>query len=49
MEHFAAAPAAGDTVFISDTNKNTIGCFPLYSTQELLSAAEEYLAALGES
>lgn len=46
--NFAAAPPDGDTVYISDINRNKIGLFPLYTTQQLLDTAKTYLSALGE-
>lgn len=49
IEDFSAASKSDDKVFISDKNKNKIGCFPVYTTQQLLSAAREYLSALGET
>ena len=48
IDNFAAAPSEGDMVYISDTNRNKMGLFPLYTTQELLEAAKTYLLALGE-
>lgn len=48
VDHFAAAPAAGTTVFTRDTKRSTMGFFPIYTTQQLLTAAKEYLSALGE-
>lgn len=49
IEDFAAAPASRDIVFISDSGRNKTGYFPIYSTQQLLDAAREYLTALGEA
>ena len=49
IDDFAAAPAAADKVFISDSGKNKIGLFPIYTTQQLLDAAKAYLSALGEA
>lgn len=49
IDNFAEAPAAADKVFISDSEKNKIGLFPIYTTQQLLDAAKAYLSALGEA
>ena len=49
IDGFTAAPAADDKVFISDEERNKIGFFPIYTTQQLLSAARDYLSALGEA
>lgn len=49
IDDFAAAPASRDIVFISDSGRNKTGYFPIYSTQQLLDAAREYLTALGEA
>lgn len=49
IDGFAAAPANGNTVFISDTGRNKAGFFPVYTTNQLLNAAKEFLAALGEA
>lgn len=48
VDGFAGAPAENNIVFIADGDRNKIGCFPIYSTQQLLDAANEYLTALGE-
>lgn len=48
IDDFACAPAGGDIVFIRDSDRNKIGFFPIYSTQQLLDAAKGYLSALGE-
>jgi hypothetical protein len=49
IDDFAAAPAKADTVFISDDGQNKAGFFPIYTTQQLLSAAKDYLTALSEA
>ena len=48
IDNFAAAPPEGDTVYISDPDRNKTGLFPIYTTQQLLDAANTYLSALGE-
>ena len=48
IDNFAAAPAEGDIVYISDSDRNKTGLFPIYTTQQLLEAAQTYLSALGE-
>ncbi len=48
IDSFAAAPSEGDTVYIRDFNRNKIGLFPIYTTQQLLEDAKSYLSALGE-
>ena len=48
VDGFAGAPAESNIVFIRDGDRNKIGYFPIYSTQQLLDAAKEYLTALGE-
>ena len=49
IDSFAAAPPEGDMVYISDTDWNKTGFFPIYTTQQLLDAAKAYLSALGEA
>ena len=49
IDDFAAAPAEADKVFISDEGRNKTGMFPIYTTQQLLDAAKDYLSALGEA
>jgi len=49
IDDFAAAPAAADKVFINDEGRNKTGMFPIYTTQQLLDAAKDYLSALGEA
>ncbi|MBR6968523.1 MAG: TIR domain-containing protein [Ruminococcus sp.] len=49
IDDFAAAPAGRDTVFVRDPGRNRIGCFPIYTTQQLIQAAKDYLRALGEA
>ncbi len=49
IDDFAAAPANGDMVFIKDFDRNKIGHFPIYTTEQLLKTAREYLSGLGES
>lgn len=49
IDHFAAAPPEGDTVYISDSERNKAGLFPIYSTKQLTDAAKAYLSALGEA
>ena len=49
IDSFAAAPSEGDMVYISDSDWNKTGLFPIYTTQQLLDAAKTYLSALGEA
>ena len=48
IDDFSAAPAGKDIVFISDDMRSLAGFFPVYTTEQLLSTAREYLKALGE-
>ena len=48
IDDFAAAPADSDVVFISDDLRSRLGFFPVYTTEQLLGAAREYLTGLGE-
>lgn len=47
VDNFAGAPTESSFVFINDIDRNKIGTFPIYTTQQLLNTAKEYLAALG--
>ena len=49
IDDFAAAPAGRDIVFITDPGRNKTGYFPIYTTQQLMQTAKDYLAALGEA
>ena len=49
IDSFAAAPPEGNMVYISDSDWNKTGMFPIYTTQQLLDAAKTYLSALNEA
>jgi hypothetical protein len=49
IDDFAAAPTNEDMVFIKDFDRNKIGHFPIYTTEQLLKTAREYLSVLVES
>lgn len=49
IDNFAAAPSKGDIVFISDDGRSKAGFFPIYTTQQLIQAAKDYLSALDEA
>ena len=49
IDSFAAAPPEGDMVYISDSDWNKTGLFPIYTTQQLLDAAKTYLSVLDEA
>lgn len=46
IDDFAAA--GGNSVFITDAIYNKAGVFPVYSTEQLLETAENFLSALGK-
>ena len=48
VDHFACAPTEGAYAFIQDIDRNKIGFFPIYTTNQLLETARDYLTALGE-
>jgi len=48
IDDFDAAPSGRDIVFISDDMHTRAGFFPVYTTEQLLEAAKDYLFALGE-
>jgi hypothetical protein len=47
IDNFSNAPSGRDIVFINSRTTNTIGYFPIYSTQQLLDTAKKYLSGLG--
>lgn len=49
IDSFAAAPPEGNSVFISDPERNKAGLFPIYTAKQLMDAAKTYLSALGEA
>ena len=46
---FEAAPAEKNIVFVSDSTGRRTGYFPVFSAQQLMTAAKRYLSDLGET
>ena len=46
---FEAAPAEKNIVFVSDSTGRRTGYFPVFSAQQLMTAAKSYLSDLGET
>ena len=49
IDSFAGAPSGKDIVFVYDSSERKAGFFPVYTAQQLMSAAKDYLSDLGEN
>ena len=49
IDNFITAPSGKNIVFVSDSHERKAGYFPVYSAQQLISAANGYLSDLGET